>query len=106
MVLTRGDDFPDALSGSTLAAAFDAPILLTDNKALSPETETEITRLHPSTIYILGGSGAVSDAIETSLEANYQVIRLAGSSRYDTAASIAYYLKDSGKLSTTKAVIA
>lgn len=106
VVLTRGDNFPDALSGSTLAAAFDSPILLTDSKVLSPETSTEIARLHPTTVYILGGPGAVSNDIETSLTAKYTVKRLAGSSRYDTAASIASYLKDAGKLTTTKAVIA
>ncbi|MDI6880264.1 MAG: cell wall-binding repeat-containing protein [Desulfitobacteriaceae bacterium] len=106
VVLTRGDDFPDALSGSTLAAAFDSPILLTDNKVLSSETETEIARLHPTTVYILGGTGAVSTGIETALAAKYKVTRLAGSSRYDTAASIASYLKDAGKLTSTKAVIA
>jgi len=106
VVLTRGDNFPDALSGSTLAAAFDSPILLTDSKAISPETETEIARLHPTTVYILGGPGAVSNIIETSLAAKYKVTRLAGNSRYDTAAKIALYLKDAGKLTSTKAVIA
>ena len=106
VILTRGDDFPDALSGSTLATAYNAPILLTDSKVLSSETNSEITRLNPTTVYILGGTGAVSAGIETSLKAKYNVIRLAGSSRYETAASIADYLKDSGKLTTTKAVIA
>jgi len=106
VVLTRGDDFPDALAGSTLAAAYNSPILLTDSKSLSPETDSEIARLHPSTIYILGGIGAVSASVESFLSSKYTVKRLAGSSRYDTAAAIASYLKDAGKLKTTKAVIA
>jgi len=106
VVLTRGDDFPDALAGSTLAAAYSSPILLTDSKTLSPETDSEITRLHPTTIYILGGTGAVSASVESYLSSKYIVKRLAGSSRYDTAAAIASYLKDAGKLKTTKAIIA
>jgi len=106
VVLTRGDDFPDALAGSTLAAAYNSPILLTDSKTLSPETDSEITRLHPSTVYILGGTGAVSASVESYLSSKYTVKRLADSSRYDTAAAIALYLKDAGKLKTTKAVIA
>lgn len=106
VILTRGDDFPDALAGATLAAAFNSPILLTDNNSLSPETDSEISRLRPSKVYILGGTGAVSASIETYLASIYTVKRLAGSSRYDTAAAIASYLHDAGKLKTTKAVIA
>jgi Putative cell wall-binding domain len=106
VVLTREDDFPDALTGSTLAAAFDSPILLTDNKTLSPEADSEIIRLHPSTVYILGGTNAVSASIETYLSKKYKIIRLSGSSRFDTAVAIASFLKEVGKLKTTKAVIA
>ena len=107
VVLTRGDDFPDALAGSTLAAAFDSPILLTNKDVLSPETELEINRLNPTTVYILGSPGAVSNYIEDSLKSKgYEVTRLAGSTRYETAASIASYLKDEGKLPSTKAIIA
>jgi putative cell wall-binding protein/lysophospholipase L1-like esterase len=106
VVLTREDDFPDALAGSTLAAAFDSPILLTDNEMLSPGTDSEVKRLHPTTVYILGGTNAVSASIETYLSSKYKIIRLSGSSRYDTAVAIASYLKEVGKLKTTKAVIA
>lgn len=106
VVLARGDNFPDALAGVTLAAAYDAPILLTDNKILSSEASQEISRLQPQTIYILGGTGAISQAIEDELSATYIVKRLNGASRYETAASIAAYLKEAGKITTNEAVIA
>ena len=45
---------------STLAAAYGAPILLTDSASLPTEIQTEIGRLSPSKVFILGGQGAVS----------------------------------------------
>lgn len=106
VVLARGDSFPDALAGATLAAANEAPILLTDSLNLSSETQTEISALHPSKVFILGGPGAISPNIETSLKANYEVIRLGGNDRYETATNIASYLKANNLLKTNKAVIA
>lgn len=106
VVLARGDSFPDALAGSTLAAAFSAPILLTDSSSLPSDTLSEISRLHPSKVFILGGIGAVSPSIEISLKANYEVIRLGGNDRYETAANIATYLNANNLLKSNKAVIA
>lgn len=98
-ILVRDDDFPDALAGTPLAHMFDAPILLTDKETLSPDTETELKRIQPETIFILGSYGAVSQDIETTLKSNFtkDIRRLGGVDRYDTAAKIAQYmLKQSG----------
>lgn len=78
----------DALAGTLLASSKNAPLLLTTPRQLSPATETELSRLSPTTIYILGGTNAVSQAVENKLKENYTVERIGGANRYATAANI------------------
>ncbi len=107
-ILVRDDDFPDALAGTPLARIFNAPILLTNKDTLSPDTETELNRIQPKIIFILGSYGAVSQVIEPKLKSNYtqDVRRLGGTDRYDTAAKIALYMHQLTGSGYTDAVIA
>ncbi|MDR3539710.1 MAG: cell wall-binding repeat-containing protein [Desulfosporosinus sp.] len=92
VVLTRGDDFPDALAGAVLAKSskVNGPLLITDSQQLLPEVLAEIQRLHAQQVYILGGTGAISAAVESSLtQNNLTVHRISGQDRYETAANIA-----------------
>lgn len=89
-VLATGQDFPDSLSAVTLARLYKAPILLTEKNKLTAVTDAQITRLKVKTIYIIGGTGVVSSAIETQLKTRkINVIRISGQDRYETAAKIA-----------------
>lgn len=106
VVLARDDDFPDALAGTPLAYGVDAPILLTNSQQLSSETSDEISRLDPQTIIILGLQGAVSSDIETGLKAKYNVVRLGGQDRYETAAAIAHYMKIQNLIKSNRVVVA
>ncbi|MCL1597774.1 MAG: cell wall-binding repeat-containing protein, partial [Actinomycetia bacterium] len=88
--IARGDLFVDALAGGPAAVAHDGPILLTDKNLLPAATATELDRLNPGKIVILGGLAAVSSTVESAL-GQYTaggVSRLAGSNRYSTAADI------------------
>lgn len=98
VLLTRDDNYPDALTGTPLSKKLDAPILFTNTKTLTPATAAEITRLKPNKIIILGGTGAVSSEIENGLKASYQVQRIGGVDRYDTASKIAAELGYKGKV--------
>lgn len=90
VVIATAGNFPDALAGGPLAYLEDAPILLTRSGALHAETRKEIERLGADKAIILGGSGAVSDAIEAELtEMNLATERIGGETRYETAALIA-----------------
>ncbi|MFP3489732.1 cell wall-binding repeat-containing protein, partial [Staphylococcus sp. SIMBA_130] len=54
--------------------------------------EQEIDRLQPKKIYILGGTGAVSENIKSTLEKKLyvqEVERVSGKDRYATAVEIA-----------------
>lgn len=61
--LANGMTFPDALSGTPLAAALGAPILLVTRDSVSPEVCAEVRRLSPASVIALGGTAAVSDAV-------------------------------------------
>ncbi len=89
VVLCNGQNFPDALSAAPLAKALDAPLLLTVADALSPETATEIARLAPDKIWVIGGTSVISPAVYTQLDATYDVERVAGDDRYETSAEVA-----------------
>lgn len=88
VVIASGNDFPDALAGGLLAYALKAPILLVRTK-LDSAVRNEILRLDAKDIYILGGSAAVSDSIETELEKLGKVTRVAGDNRFQTAVRVA-----------------
>jgi len=91
VVIANAYNFPDALAGETLAAALNAPILLTAGKnATEPQIIEEIKRLGAQKVYILGGEGVVSASIAEELEQLAgSVERLCGSDRYGTALAIA-----------------
>ncbi|NUR32074.1 MAG: hypothetical protein HOV83_40560 [Catenulispora sp.] len=92
VVLATGGSFPDALAGGPLASAVDGPLLLTDPAALTPETLAEIRRVLPDhgTVYVLGGTGAVSAAVAGKITSlGYQVQRLGGADRFATSVLIA-----------------
>jgi putative cell wall-binding protein len=91
-VLSRADSFADALAGTPLAVAKNAPLLLTPPTGLDPGVRAEIQRAvspgHP--VYLLGGNNALDPAIDSQLQADgYTVRRYAGTDRFDTAAIVA-----------------
>lgn len=91
VVIATGTNWPDALGGSALAGAVSGPLLLTDPNILRDDVSQEIQRLGATGAYILGGTGAVSPAVETALRSllSNNVKRLQGATRYETAARVA-----------------
>jgi putative cell wall-binding protein len=93
VVLARSDDFADALAGVPLAAKYDAPILITTPHEMDIRVLTEIKRLKPQEIFLLGAEGALGkEIINSLLQAGFsskQLIRIQGEDRYETSAAIA-----------------
>jgi len=84
VVLARADTYPDALSGGPLAAKVGGPLLLTSSTSLPSAVQAEMIRVLPKggTVYILGGTSAVSTGVETTITGlGFAVQRLAGVSR-------------------------
>ena len=99
VVLAVGANFPDALAGTPLAAALNAPILLTRTTDSVPaDVMAEILALGAKNVVLLGSATVIPAAQEASLvSAGFKVKRLAGATRYDTAAAISVAL-ESGSL--------
>lgn len=95
VVVATGTDFPDALSAAPLAAKLGGPLLLTLPSGLPAATTTELKRLKPSRIVVVGGTAVVGSNVEATLRglvtAGGRVQRLAGSERYSTSLAIARY---------------
>jgi glucose/arabinose dehydrogenase/putative cell wall-binding protein len=89
--VATGATFADALAGVPAAAHFDGPLLLTRAGSLPSATTNELNRLNPQRIFVLGGTGAISNAVASALGAytDGAVTRLAGADRYATAAAVA-----------------
>ena len=95
VVLAYGLNYADALAGVSLATKLKAPILLTNTKSLDKTTLAEIKRLKAKNVIILGGTGAISAAVENSLKKEgLTTDRIFGASRFGTATAIAEKLSE------------
>jgi len=88
--VATGAAFPDALAAGPVAIRAGGPVLLTHPGSLPAATRDELVRLAPATIYLLGGTSAVSESVRLSIEqaTGKPVVRLAGADRYATAVAI------------------
>lgn len=112
VIVANARNFPDALAAGAWGAmgAQDGehlPLLLTDRFTLPKSTKDEILRLagmrrrtaQPFTVYVVGGSGMVDASVmnairdlpssESWTRPVTSVVRIAGSTRFDTAVRIA-----------------
>lgn len=90
VIIVSGENFPDALCSAPLAKKYNAPILLTQAGGMSTEIVQEIQRLGAKNAIIIGGTGAVSEAVENQLkDINVTYTRIQGVDRYETSLKIA-----------------
>lgn len=89
-VVACGEDFPDALTGGSLAGAYGSPLLLTRRTSLPTGLLAEIGRLGATKVVLIGGTAAVDQSVAQALTtAGLDVQRIAGADRYATAAAVA-----------------
>jgi putative cell wall-binding protein len=92
VIVAYAFNFPDALAASTLAGVSNAPILLTDTLTLDDYCKTELLRLSPSKVYVLGSTDVIQAQVIRQIESLAfapSVKRLGGPTRYETARLIA-----------------
>ena len=65
--LAVGSDFPDALAAGPATGHSSGPLLLVQTSSLPPVVRDELIRLGPHRIIILGGTAAISAALENEL---------------------------------------
>ncbi len=107
MLLGREDNFADSLTSGGLQGLLDAPLLLTATGELDERVEAELARLGAERVSIMGGTNAVSQAVEDALVAlGYEVTRIAGTTRLETAAAAAEALIGDEGIDPTTAIVA
>jgi hypothetical protein len=89
VVIARGDLGVDSIAAIAYAKSKGIPILLTRPEELPTATENAIGRLTPREVIIVGGRVAVSEDVESSLEDGWNVKRIWGKTRYETAVELA-----------------
>ncbi len=100
VVIVNGSNFPDALSASTLAKKYNAPILLNESTKLGSITCDQIKRLNVKKAFIVGGTGVISSKIEDQLHAmKIESERFHGLDRTATSVAVA------NKIGTSNGII-
>lgn len=102
VVIVSGEGFADALSAAAVAGAYRAPLLLTRRDTLPAGLVSELHRLGTERVLIVGGTGAVSVAVEQALTgAGVHVeSRISGADRYATSAAAYRHLRTTSGLPT------
>jgi putative cell wall-binding protein len=93
------------MSAGVLAKAYDGPLLLTASTALGADVASELTRLHPTQVFVVGLSPTFVSAVVAAvpgLTAD-KVTTLTGADQYATAALVAEAVK--AKVGTVERVV-
>lgn len=84
--IATGSNYPDALSAAPAAASQGGPLLLTDPSALPSSVHTELVRLAPALIVVVGGTSAIADSVYQELSTLAPAIRRdSGTDRFGTS---------------------
>ena len=67
--MSSGVDFPDALSASAAAGKGGAPLLLTLAGAVPPSVGSQLNRIGPGHISLVGGESVIGDGVQAALAA-------------------------------------
>lgn len=68
VIIANGLNEMEGIISNPLAASYNAPILLVSDNAVRSETETELKRLNPSEVIIVGGTSSVKSSIESKIK--------------------------------------
>ena len=97
IVVACSDDFADALSASAFAHENEAPVLIVnENNEERVKAYIEQNLAKGGTVYIMGGSAAVTGGFEDSLS-DFDTVRFAGDDRYETNLNTLKELNLTGK---------
>lgn len=95
-VIANSNAWADALGGSALAGAAGGPVLLATRDSLPAPIATELARLAPTQVYLLGGEGSLSATAQArvaSLLPSATITRIGAPNRYDVAELVAQEVK-------------
>lgn len=96
ILITSGENFPDALSASALAVQKDYNIILTGKNQVPASTKSYLERNKDRLVYFIGGEAAISDNVKKEILSimgknpnDYNKVTIAGKNRYETSKAVA-----------------
>ena len=91
VVIINGDVSIDGIISTPLATTYNAPILLVEKNNVPDSVKSELKRLNPKNIIIIGDENAISKTTANQIKStvNASQTRLNGSNRYETSLLIA-----------------
>lgn len=87
--IASGAGFSDAVAAAGVASTLGDPVLLTTPGALPPSIATELRRMQPQRIVVVGGPSSVSDAVLSTLRSYGPTVRIGGADRYEVSVNLA-----------------
>ena len=81
-IVASGENFPDALTASSIAAKDDLPVLLVKSTSIPYYIDEVMKDMRIKKTILVGGNKSIGKNIESELRAEY---RIAGKNRYETA---------------------
>lgn len=97
VIIVSEENFPDALSISSVAALRGYPILMSNKDNLPDKIGQELSIIKPSKVYIIGGNSVVSDQVRNQVQnildytGQDDIVRIYGDDRYETSLNICRY---------------
>ena len=91
VVIINGDVSIDGIISTPLATTYNAPILLVEKNNVPNSVKSELKRLNPRDVIIIGDDNAISKTTANQIKStvNASQTRLKGSNRYETSLLIA-----------------
>jgi putative cell wall-binding protein len=89
--VATGAAFPDALSAGPASGFEGSPVLLVTHDGVPAAVKAELCRVNPGHIVVMGGTGAISDAVYDDVRTcaiGGSAHREPGTNRFDTAARV------------------
>ncbi|MGG1687325.1 cell wall-binding repeat-containing protein [Pseudalkalibacillus sp. NRS-1564] len=81
--IVSGEKFPDALSISSFASRFGAPVLFTKSDFLPAETKDFLNDFDPDKAYVIGGESIIGKRVYSQIPSS-NTERIGGEDRFDT----------------------
>lgn len=103
--IAQGGSFADGLAAGPAAEQRGGPLLFVQRTSVPSQTRTELLRLKPGRIVVVGGTGVISESVRTELAglSTGGATRIAGADRYLTSVALS---KDAFPSGSTIAYVA
>lgn len=93
-ILVSGENYPDALSASTISTNNSSPVLLARKNSIDTNIKYRLKSKDIENVIIVGGKSSISEGLESEIGKS---TRISGKDRYETSMNVAKYQYSNAK---------